>query len=111
MVADRVSHHHQFRVTRFEFTTDRVGCSLAYPLFYVFLPDYLESRGAQTGESSPYYVWRNYLISNAVSVFSPIIAGVMANTGLGRKYTMVIGAISSVSFPIRSIFWQGGVSS
>lgn len=33
---------------------------MAYPLFYVFLPDYLATRGAQTGQSGPYYQWRNY---------------------------------------------------
>jgi hypothetical protein len=37
--------------------------------FYVFLPEFLASRGAETGEDSPYYTWRNYLISNTVGIF------------------------------------------
>ena len=37
---------------------------LAYPLFYVFLPSYLQARGAVTGDSSLYNKWRNYAIIN-----------------------------------------------
>lgn len=71
---------------------------LAYPLFYVFLPQYLASRGAQTGEGSQYAVWRNYFISNSVSIFGPILAGWMCTTRLGRRYTMVIGALATMAF-------------
>ena len=63
---------------------------LAYPLFYVFLPEFLKTRGAETGEGSPYYVWRNYLITNTVGIFGPVAAGFMCNSRhLGRRYTMV----------------------
>jgi hypothetical protein len=63
---------------------------LAYPLFYVFLPEFLASRGAETGEGTPYYVWRNYLITNTVGIFGPVLAGFMCNWKyLGRRYTMV----------------------
>lgn len=69
------------------------------PLFYVFLPEYLESRGAETGESSPYYTWRNYMITNTVGIFGPVAAGFMCNWKvLGRKYTMVAGALLSMAF-------------
>ncbi|KAK5467856.1 Filamentous Growth Regulator [Exophiala xenobiotica] len=72
---------------------------LAYPLFYVFLPDFLASRGADTGESSPYYTWRNYMITNVVGIFGPVLAGFMCNWKfLGRRYTMVIGALLSMAF-------------
>jgi hypothetical protein len=72
---------------------------LAYPLFYVFLPQFLESRGADTGEEGPYYTWRNYLITNTIGIFGPVAGGLMCNTKLlGRKYTMVIGALCSMSF-------------
>ncbi|KAJ9634244.1 uncharacterized protein PV06_00418 [Exophiala oligosperma] len=72
---------------------------LAYPLFYVFLPDFLKSRGADTGESSPYYVWRDYMITNVVGIFGPVAAGFMCNWEyLGRRYTMVIGALLSMAF-------------
>lgn len=58
---------------------------LAYPLFYVFLPQYLEARGAKTGAGSQSAVWRDYFISNLVSVFGPILAGWMCTTRLGRR--------------------------
>ncbi|KAF5627073.1 major facilitator superfamily transporter [Fusarium sp. NRRL 52700] len=72
---------------------------LAYPLFYVFLPDYLASRGAQTGESGPYYQWRNYMLSSVTGIFGPVAAGFMCNSKLlGRKYTMAIGALVTMAF-------------
>jgi MFS family permease len=72
---------------------------LAYPLFYVFLPDFLASRGADTGESSPYYTWRNYMITNVVGIFGPVQAAFMCNWKfLGRRYTMVLGALMSMAF-------------
>lgn len=58
---------------------------LAYPLFYVFLPQYLESRGAKTGAGGPDKVWRNYFITNLVSIVGPIIAGYLCTTRLGRR--------------------------
>ncbi|KAG5800885.1 hypothetical protein H9Q69_000012 [Fusarium xylarioides] len=72
---------------------------LAYLLFYVFLPDYLASRGAQTGESGPYYQWRNYMLSSITGIFGPVAAGFMCNSKLlGRKYTMAIGALVTMAF-------------
>lgn len=72
---------------------------LAYPLFYVFLPEYLKTRGAQTGQGDAYHVWRNYMITNAVSIFGPVLGGILCNTKyLGRRYTMVIGALTSMAF-------------
>lgn len=69
---------------------------LAYPLFYIFLPDYLASRGAALGETSTYIVWRNYAITNACGIPGPIVAGYLCRTKLlGRKYTMVIGGMVS----------------
>uniref|UniRef100_A0A0D2XL90 Major facilitator superfamily (MFS) profile domain-containing protein n=1 Tax=Fusarium oxysporum (strain Fo5176) TaxID=660025 RepID=A0A0D2XL90_FUSOF len=72
---------------------------LAYPLFYVFLPDYLASRGAETGESGPYYQWRNYMLSSVTGIFGPVAAAFMCNSKLlGRKYTMAIGALITMAF-------------
>lgn len=66
---------------------------LGYSLYYVFLPDYLASRATDTGSSSAYIIWRNYAITNLMSIPGPIIAGFMCETKIGRKYTMAIGAI------------------
>lgn len=61
---------------------------LAYPLFYTFLPQYLQSRGAQIGAGGPNEVWRNYFITNLVSIVGPIIAGFLCQTRLGRRYSL-----------------------
>lgn len=67
---------------------------LGYSLYYVFLPDYLASRAEKSGDSSAYITWRNYAITNLMSIPGPIIAAFMSETRLlGRKYTMAIGAI------------------
>lgn len=71
---------------------------LAYPLFNVFLPTYLASRGAQFNQLSADVTWRNYAIVNVCSIFGPLVAGLMAATALGRKYTMVIGALATMAF-------------
>ncbi|KAF5712625.1 synaptic vesicle transporter SV2 [Fusarium mundagurra] len=70
---------------------------LAYPLFYVFLPSYLASRGAVFNRSQ-FEIWRNYALTNISGIPGPVVAGFMCNTKLGRKYTMVIGALISMAF-------------
>ncbi|RDW65046.1 putative synaptic vesicle transporter SV2 [Coleophoma cylindrospora] len=72
---------------------------LAYPLFYVFLDSYLASRGAQFGTVSTYDTWRNYALVNICGIPGPMLAGHMADIKwLGRKYTMVIGALITMIF-------------
>lgn len=66
---------------------------LGYALYYVYLPEYLASRGASTGTDSTYITWRNYAITNVCAIPGPIVAGFMCEMPLfGRKRTMVIGA-------------------
>ena len=72
---------------------------LAYPLYNVFLPDYLRSRGASTGDGSVNTTYRNYAIVNVCSILGPMIAGVLVEVRfLGRRYTMVIGALLTMGF-------------
>lgn len=92
------------------YATKRIGIStsliwlswtligLAYPLYNVFLPAYLESRGAAFGEPSPYITWRNYTLVNLSGIWGPVLAGWMCGTRLGRKYTMVVGALVTMAF-------------
>lgn len=92
------------------FATRRIGLStgliwfswlligLAYPLYNVFLPTYLATRGAHFGTSSAYITWRNYALSNLCSIFGPVLAGWMCSTKLGRKYTMVVGGLVTMAF-------------
>ena len=73
---------------------------LAYPLFNVFLPVYLESRGAKFNAGSPSQTWRNYTIVNACGIFGPLLAGAMCNSGWfwGRRGTMIMGALVTMVF-------------
>mgnify|MGYP001036445821 FL=1 len=72
---------------------------LAYPLYNVFLPYYLRSRGAESGDGSTYTTYRDYAIVNACSIFGPIIAGGLVEVRfLGRRYTMAIGALLTMIF-------------
>lgn len=84
---------------------------LAYPLYNVFLPYYLKSRGAATGDDSTYTVYRNYAIVNTCSIFGPIIAGGLVEVRfLGRRYTMVIGALLTMSFLFAYTFVRSAVT-
>ena len=70
---------------------------LAYPLYYMFLPEYLASRGAVFGESSAYITWRNYTLTQVCAIFGPLLSGYITTfPKLGRKYTMVIGALMTM---------------
>lgn len=72
---------------------------LAYPLFNVFLPYYLASRGVQFGVTSTYQTWRNYALVQVCGIFGPMVGGHMANWKLlGRRYTMIIGAVITMAF-------------
>ncbi|KAJ5513117.1 Major facilitator superfamily domain general substrate transporter [Penicillium fimorum] len=73
---------------------------LAYPLYNVFLPTYLASRGATFGQSSPYITWRNYAINNTCGILGPVLAGFMCRSPWfwGRRGTMIIGAVVTMVF-------------
>ncbi|PYH98631.1 MFS general substrate transporter [Aspergillus ellipticus CBS 707.79] len=63
------------------------------PLYSVFLPYYLESRGADTGDTSTYDTWRDYAIDQISGLMGPVIAGVLVEIpGIGRRGTLAIGA-------------------
>lgn len=92
------------------FTTKRVGIStsmiwlswtligLAYPLFYVFLNSYLATNGANF-DVTPYESWRNYALTNVSGIPGPLLAALLCEIPfLGRRYTMVIGALLTSVF-------------
>lgn len=94
-----------FATRRMGFSTALVWSSwlligLANPLFNVFLPTYLASRGAKFGKPSPYITWRNYTLNNTSSIFGPMLAGFMCRSGWfwGRRGTMIVGAIVTMVF-------------
>lgn len=70
---------------------------LAYPLFYVFLPTYLSTR-ISDGTPGAFETWRNTILTTVVGIPGPILAGYMVGIpALGRKYTMVIGALAGMA--------------
>ncbi|KAL4911492.1 hypothetical protein BDW74DRAFT_164943 [Aspergillus multicolor] len=63
------------------------------PLYTIFLPYYLQSRGADTGDNSNYTTWRNYAINQVAGLVGPVIAAVLVEHRLlGRRGTLAIGA-------------------
>lgn len=78
---------------------------LAYSTFYDFLYIFIATHGGDTG-SSAYITYRNATIANFVGIFGPILAGWLIlikfkvfgkEITLGRKGTMVFGALSSMA--------------
>lgn len=63
------------------------------PLYIVFLPYYLMSRGADVGDGSNYTTWRNYAVNQVSGLIGPCIAAVLVETRfVGRRGTLAIGA-------------------
>lgn len=63
------------------------------PLYSVFLPFYLKSRGADTGDDSNYTTWRDYAINQVAGLVGPIIAAILVESKFfGRRGTLAIGA-------------------
>ncbi|KAJ9633880.1 hypothetical protein H2204_006666 [Knufia peltigerae] len=63
------------------------------PLFSIFLPYYLKSRGADVGSNSNYTVWRNYALNQLSGLFGPLIAAALVETRyFGRRGTLAVGA-------------------
>ncbi|CAG9992111.1 unnamed protein product [Clonostachys byssicola] len=69
---------------------------LAYPLFYVFLPAYLSTRIPDRATSS-YETYRDTTLTTICGIPGALLAGYLASTKLGRKYTMLIGAFCGMA--------------
>lgn len=64
------------------------------PLYFVFLPYYLASRGVDVGDTSNYTTWRNYAINQVSGLVGPLIAAVLVESkALGRRGTLAVGAL------------------
>lgn len=68
------------------------------PLYNVFLPFYLESRGAVVGDNSNYTTWRDYAINQIAGLFGPLIAAALVESRfIGRRGTLAIGAAMTMA--------------
>jgi hypothetical protein len=64
------------------------------PLYSVFLPFYLKSRGADVGDDSNYTTWRDYAINQVAGLVGPLIAAVTVESKFfGRRGTLAVGAL------------------
>ncbi|KAJ4287804.1 hypothetical protein N0V90_012508 [Kalmusia sp. IMI 367209] len=65
------------------------------PLYTIFLPYYLATRGADVyGTPSNYTTWRNYAINQIAGLGGPIIAGILVEMKIfGRRGTLAFGAL------------------
>lgn len=70
------------------------------PLYSVFLPYYLETRGVSdkiNDAPSNYDTWRDYAINQVAGLIGPIIAGILVEARwFGRRGTLAIGAITTM---------------
>ncbi|CAK9442138.1 uncharacterized protein LODBEIA_P58810 [Lodderomyces beijingensis] len=73
---------------------------IGYPLYTSFLPIYLATRGSEISATTVGGVYRDNLISNAVSLGGPLIAGALLYLfpKLGRRGVLCIGGVSSMAF-------------
>ncbi|KAI8711162.1 MFS domain-containing protein [Fusarium sp. LHS14.1] len=70
---------------------------LAYPLFYVFLPWGVSLNSSAGKAVSQFETYRNLTLTTISGIPGSLIAGYLVTTRLGRKYTMVIGALASMA--------------
>ncbi|KAH8674120.1 major facilitator superfamily domain-containing protein [Xylariales sp. PMI_506] len=95
---------------------------IAYPLFYLYLPEYLTTRIPNSGSQpqSMTTTMRNFTITNIFAIPGPIVAGYLCELSiLGRRRTMFIGAVltmlcflgyTSVETAAENLFWSCSIS-
>ena len=101
----RMRHHYSalFETRKLAWSTTLIIAiwfviGLATPLYVVFLPYYLASRGAAVGDNSNFTVWRNYAITHVAGLSAPIIATLLVETKyLGRRGTLCFGALATMA--------------
>ncbi|KAL0087363.1 major facilitator superfamily domain-containing protein [Phycomyces blakesleeanus] len=69
--------------------------SMAYTMFNVFLPKYLETLGFEKTPSSRKSVYWDYMVYSIAGVPGSLVASYMIETRLGRKGTMALSAFGS----------------
>lgn len=72
---------------------------ISNPLYSVFLPYYLSTRGYQDSKASPDITWRNYVIEQVCGLVGPLLALPLINTKyIKRRGTLAIGALLTMAF-------------
>ncbi|CAH6723587.1 putative MFS siderochrome iron transporter 1 [[Candida] jaroonii] len=79
--------------------TSWFGIGIAYPLYGIFLPQYLAAKGATTSASTNLGIYSDAMMSNGLSAFGPVIgAALILTPKIGRKGALCIGGILSMVF-------------
>ncbi|QLI72257.1 Major facilitator-type transporter hxnZ [Metarhizium brunneum] len=72
---------------------------VAYPVFVLYLPAYLQHNGTNFGNGSIAQTYRDYVISATVGIFGPIFATYLVNVPfLGRRRSMALTALCAAAF-------------
>ncbi|KAK9334905.1 major facilitator superfamily domain-containing protein [Lipomyces starkeyi] len=73
---------------------------IANPLYGVFRPYYLKTRGYKPGHTASNYItWRNYAIGNICGLVGPFLAWPLLDAKyIGRRGTLAIGALLTMIF-------------
>ncbi|KAF5013019.1 hypothetical protein FDECE_966 [Fusarium decemcellulare] len=72
---------------------------VAYPVYTLYLPVYLQNRGADLGSGSTFQTYRDYSISSTVGIFGPVLATFLVNVPLlGRRRSMALTALCAAAF-------------
>ncbi|PKY07927.1 putative sugar transporter [Aspergillus campestris IBT 28561] len=66
---------------------------VAYPVYVIFLPYYLEGHGAKLGTGSTYQTYRDWSVSSTVGIVGPLLSAYLVQTRLlGRRRSITVTA-------------------
>ncbi|KAF5004581.1 hypothetical protein FDECE_8911 [Fusarium decemcellulare] len=71
---------------------------VAYPLYFAFIPSYLEQKASYSANTSFDYTYMVYCIVSAVGIVGPISAGFLVETRFGRRWMMAISSVLTGAF-------------
>lgn len=71
---------------------------VAYPLYFAFIPSYLETKASYSANTSFNYTYMVYCIVSSVGIVGPIAAGFLVETRFGRRWMMAISSVLTGAF-------------
>ncbi|KDN71896.1 putative major facilitator superfamily transporter [Colletotrichum sublineola] len=71
---------------------------VAYPLYFAFIPSYLETKSSYSTNSSLDHTYMVYCIVSSAGVIGPIAAGFCVETRFGRRWMMAGSAVLTGAF-------------
>ncbi|KAM5349674.1 hypothetical protein ACJ41O_006179 [Fusarium nematophilum] len=71
---------------------------VAYPLYFAFIPSYLEQKADYSANTSFNHTYMVYCVVSAVGIVGPIAAGFLVETRFGRRWMMAISSVLTGGF-------------